>query len=54
MNVMAGCGGYQYVICINPYHKSYYGDVYINASIYIDPIHYIILSYQFFAFAVYI
>ena len=44
MNAMAGCGGYRYVICINPYHKSYYGDVYINASICLDPIHYIILG----------
>ena len=45
MNVMAGCGGYPYVICINPYHKSYDGEVYLNAYIYLDPIHYKILSY---------
>ena len=44
MDVMTGCGGYRYVICINPYHKSYFGDgVYINAFIYIDPTHNIIL-----------
>ena len=46
------CGGYRYVICINPYPKSYYADVYINACIYLDPIHYIILSYQSFVFTV--
>ena len=54
MNVMADCCGYGYVICINPYHKSYYGDVHINASVYLDPFHYIILSYYLSAFTVYI